>query len=218
MTDTNIVNTSKYLIDEYTYLKSCIFSFYENCHSECIKNFRITDGIIILLISIAASNKGILSVAFHMSPPYIQLKNRNLSVESKKLYEGWIIFETKMQELAESHVGIFIKLKEISNMGNDLEKVFDVLDKEEYKQDLGIENNKRLVGQGVLLAEKICEEVKNIHGMIQGLIKNIKAGIVEIESYGKAARFIHFDEFQPIRETKQKLMLPLLFTRFFIYN
>ncbi|OMJ64962.1 hypothetical protein SteCoe_40726 [Stentor coeruleus] len=72
-------------------------------------------------------------------------------------------------------------------MGNDLEKVFDVLDKEEYKQDLGIENNKRLVGQGVLLAEKICEEVKNIHGMIQGLIKNIKAGIVEIESYGKAA-------------------------------
>lgn len=191
MTDKNIENSSKYLIDEYTYLKSCIFSLYESFHSECIKNFRITDGLIILLISIAASNKGSLPVTFRMSPPYIQLKNRNLSIESKKLYECWVIFETKMQELAESHVGIFVKLKEISNIGNDLEKVFDVLDKEEYKQDLDIENNIKLVGQGVLLAEKICEEVKNVHGLIQEFIKNIKAGIAEIERYGKAAAEIN---------------------------
>ena len=73
-------------VDFYEILKNSLADFYEVCHSKCIKDFRLTDGIIIMLISVASSDQKIEK--FSSSPPYFKFKTCKFSPETRKIYEA----------------------------------------------------------------------------------------------------------------------------------
>ena len=88
LTETDINKNLRYLADTYVEIKLSITNFFEVCHSECIKDFTLTDGMLIMLISIASSNKGISKFITSISPPYFIVPYNIKDKETKEIYEA----------------------------------------------------------------------------------------------------------------------------------
>lgn len=185
--ETEINGNGKRLVEIFTTLKTASSKFYETCHSSCIQGFRITDGIIIMLISIAACNDGVLLCSFSNHAPYFKFDSSKLDAETKIICEAWKSFELKIGEMAVMHLGLYLKLREITNISVEMEKIFDILESVSPNPDENVANNKKMVAQAIVVAERIINEVKVIDSIMQTLIKQLKFNKQEIENYGKIA-------------------------------
>ena len=76
------------LVDTYSNIKLSITIFFEICHSECIKDFKLTDGILLMLISMASSNEGILRLSTSLNAPYFLSFQIIKQLETKEIYSA----------------------------------------------------------------------------------------------------------------------------------
>ena len=187
LTEIDVRNHIKYLLDLYTGIKSSITCLYEVCHSECIKDFRIADSILIMLISISASNNGKLKLKFFRNPPYFNFEENKMQSETKKIYCAWLIFECKIKQLLETHMGIDFFLLDVMNRTFELEKVYDYIENQCPKNEPVYVNNKTTLAQATLIGRKLCKETKAIHCSIKKFVGVLKRFMNEVELYGLKA-------------------------------
>ena len=175
------------LVKTYSAIKDCASVFYEHCHSFCVKNFRIVDGVIVMLISIAACNEGNLNSSFSFSYPRFHVDASRINSGTKEFYEAWKRLELKIHEIMVSHIGRHVKLKEIENITEQFEEIFREIEHlDSYKNSNG-EHNKKVMAQGILLGKKLKKESTLIHNAMNDLISQLKVNKTEIEKYAKIA-------------------------------
>ncbi|CAG9315926.1 unnamed protein product [Blepharisma stoltei] len=174
---------------KYIGLVSVKDAFFSQCHAQCIKDFQITDGIFIMLLSIYASNPSIIAkLKASQSPPYISINKESLRTESRNIVDAWDNFANKMKELKETYAGIPIVRKRMQQARLTLENYLVEIDRSDPPRGelVALQINQNLAEEGISIINKLETESDKLHEDIKDYVKS-KLDKEEVINLGKEA-------------------------------
>ncbi|CAG9313914.1 unnamed protein product [Blepharisma stoltei] len=174
---------------KYIGLASVRESFFSQCHAQCIKDFKVSDGIFIMLLSIYASDPSALaSIKPSQNPPYITVIKEHLSQDSRNIVVAWEHLAEKMKELKETYAGIPIIRKRMQQARLTLENYLVEIDNSDPPRGelVALQINQNLAEEGITYINKLDVETDRLHDDIKDFVKS-KFNKEEVANLGKEA-------------------------------
>ncbi|OMJ77372.1 hypothetical protein SteCoe_23070 [Stentor coeruleus] len=178
---TDIKKIKKYWI----MFRSAVSYFDLATHGSCIDDYKISDGVAIMLISCVASGKNFdTDILFHIETPYIVfLSTANCHKETIFMMKAWQNLTLAMLKLSG---------KKIDSLEKILEKFFMLIGQHEKyipksNEERDIKKSKKHIKNLILVLKKLISDLKDSHKQMKEFVGTFKAKRSEIEELGELA-------------------------------
>lgn len=179
------INDIKKIKKYWIMFRSAISYFDLATHGSCIEDYKINDGVAIMLISCVASRKNFdTDILFHIETPYIVfLSTANCHRETIIMMRAWQNLASVMSKISGKKIALLEKiLEKFIVLINQYEKYTPTSDEER-----DINKSKKNIKNLVLVLKKLVSDLKDSHKQMKEFVGTFKAKRLEIEELGELA-------------------------------